>query len=852
MPYDEFPDISKNPLSNPTEQQLHALATQSGTAALFTSSNLDDTTASVTHNAVASCKSQATTRLIASVIHEGIAELVATSRFTSNGVVIVNGDANLHAAALLTSTGIRTQNIIGSGGATVGGTADVEQPVYFYTPANTKITIGGAARVVQQWSYTATGDIPDITGAAVYKFGYDYVPEGDISFTGQQPAQENVSFTLGFGFFWELNQAATASFNFSWNIGTQQQFWFRVVGQCKNDSCPPLGGDGCPKLLLMTIQAANINEVCTKIQSQFGVWPIQSIQVFSIPATASAVPSNTTCNTLTDVQFCNVPVCADLCVQFFEQEFWGFQSNVTIVPSMNFAQSLSLPVTHNYKAQGKINFGGSAKIKLNMNAPKTTRKIKLWGSAHAISSSYHHKATGGFNVSGTSRIGKTHWKYRSSFSKKVDITQFDIEQRGHGTPWNIGEKITNNFSDGPSKMLVFSNIKIDDKPNGIIFNLDKCANAFVRDVEVVTMSGDRIVGKFSNNNNWPLAIAGTVSYGGENNKLGFIPGEPFSIGIRAKSDIMRNGLLGQISNPRFQLVYDTGGRLKFGGNTIFLPNFWKYKGQGGFSLNGTAKARLTIRKKPKIAAPQYPIVFDPKITSRGVSKTKQQLLIKALDTSNINTNVTFIPQAVVPTLTPPTNTINACQCTGMPLSLNFSHNLATSNNKLQQFLTRNGITIPSAITIDYNTINNSWQANLHYQGASSAALNSETWVMIFELQCTNLLGGTQIGVDVWRFAIKIMQRNLQTNELLQTRLMVAFLPTQVCANGIDFRFVLTFDTQMQVATLDPASTIYEVASYDSIGLFKTAGWISNPDLVINMTQIPTPLNLVPIFIGSNS
>lgn len=302
-------------------------------------------------------------------------------------------------------------------------------------------------------------------------------------------------------------------------------------------------------------------------------------------------------------------------------------------------------------------------------------------------------------------------------------------------------------------------------------------------------------------------------------------------------------------------MYDIGGRVNIGGTATVRTNFWKHNEVvGQIAFGGSARCRLiTKKKKPKPEVPRYPIVFESNIQSQGLSRTKMQgdFIVRALGTGTISTNITSIPQAVVPTLSPPTNTINTCLCTGMPLTLDFSHNLGSSN-KLEQFIQRNGLTFNNYLNIEYNTINNSWQNNIQLLGASSSAANAEAWVMVFELQCTNLLGGTQIGVNVWRFAIKISQRNVLTNEILQTRLMVAFLPNQLCANGQDFRFVLTFDTQMGLATISPSSTIYEVVFYDAIGMFKTADWVSSPNLVINMTQITSPTPTYPIFIGSNS
>ena len=786
-------------------------------------------TASMSYMGTLSWNSIAFIGVNSSVLLPASALLIVYSSVTSEGISFVNGKAVL--------TAVSSINTIANLSHYAAALLNAISYVSSYANVGYNVSAG------------------TLTSSAITSTGTSLVNgEGSLVLSSTINAATNLQQLYSYGMYWQLNESAIATFNFIWDVGAQRQYWYRVVGQPRNDTCPPLGGDGCCKQLLMTVQAANVGEVCSKIQSQFGIWPIQSIQRFSKPAETAAIAADAAngitydCNVLQDVPYCNVPLCAPFCVDYTVQENWGVIATATL-PTIQLVQSLSLP-KFTPQISGSVAFGRSAKNRLIIKA-KSQGKIKFGGTATVQSSSHHYKSIGSYKISGKARIIASHWMYHSSCSKSVTVTKFDVEQVGLGTPWQIGSVYTNDLANGPSQTLMFSNLDVPPgKLVGMIISFRRCANGFVKDT-IVTMSKDHVLRTMPGQYNWPLAIPAAANYGNSTDVLGFMPDEPFAIGVSIQAVTSRNGLVTQLFPPTIQLIYDTGGRVRFGGSSPIHTSFWNYKTSGGINLSG--KAISSVRIKKKVAVPHYPLVFEPIIQAQGISKGKsvKELVVKALSTGDSSTVITPMPQKTPITLAPPTNTVSTCLCTSMPLSLTFSHNLASAN-KLEQFFQRNGITLSNYVTMDYNTANTSWQQNLHFQGASSAALNAESWVIVFELQCTNILGGTQIGTDVWRFAIKILQRNLLTNEASRTRLMVAFLPDVLCTTGKDFRFILTIDTQIKLATIDPSSTIYETTFYDSIGLFKTANWITSPDLLINMTQIVTPVPRYPLYIGSNS
>jgi hypothetical protein len=181
-------------------------------------------------------------------------------------------------------------------------------------------------------------------------------------------------------------------------------------------------------------------------------------------------------------------------------------------------------------------------------------------------------------------------------------------------------------------------------------------------------------------------------------------------------------------------------------------------------------------------------------------------------------------------------TVDACGCIGLPLSLTFNHNMAT-NNKFSQFLLLNNITLPSILTMRYNNVNDLWQYNAHYRGQALNRLAMETWNLNFGLQCTSMIGSTPIGLSIWKLTMQLRERNLTTNEDFDTKIVVGFLPDQVCSAGKDFKFKLTLDTVTQDSVISPASTIYQSLLYDNIGLFKEPYWLANPEFTMTVSQI---------------
>ena len=179
------------------------------------------------------------------------------------------------------------------------------------------------------------------------------------------------------------------------------------------------------------------------------------------------------------------------------------------------------------------------------------------------------------------------------------------------------------------------------------------------------------------------------------------------------------------------------------------------------------------------------------------------------------------------------------RCIDLPLTIDMNHNLA-QENKLSQFLFRNNLNMDSIIPLTYNSTNDRWQANLHFNGVSSVGI-IESWNIVFELQCSSFVSGVELGQPMLWFGVSIIQKNLETGEDYDTRVMSTFDPLSVCQGNVDLIFKLTIDSKLKTTIVFPESTVQDTIVHDNIGLFKTEFWVENPDILFNISEVGTEL-----------
>ncbi len=202
----------------------------------------------------------------------------------------------------------------------------------------------------------------------------------------------------------------------------------------------------------------------------------------------------------------------------------------------------------------------------------------------------------------------------------------------------------------------------------------------------------------------------------------------------------------------------------------------------------------------------------------------------------LQSTATFLLDVHKGDASPVSGGVNKCGCLEVPLAIELSQNFAR-NNVFSKFLVRNNFTIAQRIRLRYNEPNGSWQANLHYRGFSSDTNETERWDIMFELQCTDIVGSIPIGENIWKLAMQVFRRNLATGEDFESRVVVGILPDNTCGvNANQLTFEVNYDTQLDLASVSPAATVYQSTLFDNIGLFKNPAWQLSPDLILRISQ----------------
>ena len=256
--------------------------------------------------------------------------------------------------------------------------------------------------------------------------------------------------------------------------------------------------------------------------------------------------------------------------------------------------------------------------------------------------------------------------------------------------------------------------------------------------------------------------------------------------------------------------YDSDGGVTLGGSSSVRSSAWHYETDGNAIFIGGEAGLLASN-------------FEPSPESLGFQMNIEDV------------SFLFGTDVDVGGLEVSTDTVDTCGCTGLPLALELKHNIPVSN-KLAQFLKRNNLTMSDKFKLYYNNTNDLWQRNIHIEGLSPDIITRESWDMLFDLKCTSFVGGEEIDKEVLLFSIHIKKKNLMTLEDFATRIIVGYLPSEVCV-GSDFSTGIVYDTQLNLASVSPESQIYYHRLYDDLGLFKNQYWLNNPNLNIQVSSI---------------
>ena len=296
---------------------------------------------------------------------------------------------------------------------------------------------------------------------------------------------------------------------------------------------------------------------------------------------------------------------------------------------------------------------------------------------------------------------------------------------------------------------------------------------------------------------------------------------------------------------QFNLISDSF--VSIGLTATLIETFFAYIGDGIVYTGGSADAAIVSGgTTPTVGSFVYSSLDGILLLSGSASvgsSWDQNLLAKAGLTAFISfEEVFFGDSANVPIVVPPVTTIytNCASCTALPSNLYVHHNF-NNPSLFYSFLKRNGLSLPDVLPFLYNDRLGTWVAHQHFKGISDDNVYDENWRFTFEFGCYDEIAAEPTESFVIKFAITIVRKNLQTNMDFDTKLLIVFPSRDLCQAIRNFRDDLIFSTNTKTnLTTSPTNiSTKTVLVYDSIGIFKSSYWYSNPNLQIKISTSDT-------------
>lgn len=290
------------------------------------------------------------------------------------------------------------------------------------------------------------------------------------------------------------------------------------------------------------------------------------------------------------------------------------------------------------------------------------------------------------------------------------------------------------------------------------------------------------------------------------------------------------------SSSLLQIVYDlftyeASGSLNCSGVTTDLVGpSWSQNSSGKLNLSGSANVLCDVYKSYTASG----LLSLGGITTATSTFLGDYPTGAKVSASLSNLKIVFgFTEAT--TLTPSTEQIDAtcCEALALPQIIYIKHDL-TRSEKISNFLSINGFTLPPVLKMSYSRQRNSWYSNVHYIGNSTNNTN-QLLNFVFEFGC---LSGNAVGSDsdlLWTFSLLITARYPDESRTELTRLLVEFDPVEVCRISGDLNFNFSFDLINQETTPALAKQVFFA---DYFRAFISDSYSSDPNVDFEISVNP--------------
>ena len=221
----------------------------------------------------------------------------------------------------------------------------------------------------------------------------------------------------------------------------------------------------------------------------------------------------------------------------------------------------------------------------------------------------------------------------------------------------------------------------------------------------------------------------------------------------------------------------SGGAVVGGGSSVALAS-WYYSASGGMTISGAPEEDSSE-------------TFDPDAAIKIVSGTP----------------ISMVPGVVA----------TCCENTSVSTLLALQHFDLDNAGSVSRFLARNGYRLTNSTRITYSESRKMWHGTRMLQGQSFLSNDSEIMRLVFEFGCSNSpFGPVDVGDGVWIFGMAVSFRNLRTNKLRNTRMLIQFSSNDVCIAGIPTSFNFSVNTETRQVTPAP---VQAMVLHDGAGVF---------------------------------
>lgn len=326
------------------------------------------------------------------------------------------------------------------GGANVGG--ESVHTVVWYLTSQAAVEVGGHGpeRQMVVISDEASGDITvsGSSNAAVTSAGVGTSGGIEIS-NAQNPSVCSFRFIKKIELTWNRQAEIKKEIGLVWNTGRLNMYWYRVVGKGTISDCIPQ--DPCCQKVVLNVHARSLSELCEKLSRRRFKFPIASVHRFSRPAETSVVAAeeaagvNHDCNVLQEVEVCQIPQCADFCVDQDLTEEIGFTIKVQVDAFKEYTSTGSAVIT------------GKAGVVFTPYKPAFSAEgsngISVIGDADCKTD--HITTRGGLVCAGNIAVQASSWTYvggvwPDTTTKKFATVSSSVAYPGE-QPWSLTDRI---------------------------------------------------------------------------------------------------------------------------------------------------------------------------------------------------------------------------------------------------------------------------------------------------------------------------------------------------------------------------------------------------------------------------